>query len=328
MAFRIFMTAEPTNPYAPSATVAADDAREAQRRPSRLLAVAASVLAYPLVPGAGLYVLGRGRRVAGWVAAAVVACAAMVVAVRAVQPRLFIVSVAVIAVTIVAALADTIVARPGASPPRMGRALLGALLLIAASKGSAFAVKIWMMEAFSIPSGAMMPTLLVGDHVMVSKGRGEVGRGDVVVFLYPLDHSTLYLKRVLAMAGDTIEGRAGAIYVNGAALPATPLPDPCTPTDNGPPGAAPDACTLLRETAGSRSYTIMHNRDYAARDFQPVTVPAGHLFVMGDNRDNSSDSRIWGTVPLADVEGVASFVYFSSDGAAGVRWSRVGHIVQ
>jgi signal peptidase I len=322
------MTAEPPNPYAPSATVAADDASEAQRRPSRLLAAAASVLGYPLIPGAGLYVLGRPRRLLGWFAAALVACTVMVVSVRAVQPRLFMASVAVTAVVIVAALADTIAARPGASPPRTGRALLGALLLIAGSKASGFAAKAWLVEAFSIPSGAMAPTLLVGDHVMVRKGAGQVGRGDVVVFRYPLERSTLYLKRAMAVGGDTIEGRGGEIYVNGAALPVVAVPTPCTPTENGPPGSTPDRCSLFRETSGGRSYTIMRDHNFDERAFGPVTIPAGHLFVMGDNRENSSDSRVWGTVPLADVEGITSFVYFSSDRSAGVRWSRIGQIVE
>jgi signal peptidase I len=142
----------------------------------------------------------------------------------------------------------------------------------------------------------------------------------VAVFQYPHDRSTRYLKRVVAVGGDTLEIRKNVLFVNGAALTQAALPDPC-------PGLEGRACTLAREDAGTRSYTVSWDEG-PTENFGPAVVPPGHVFLMGDNRSNSHDSRRWGPAPLDHVEGTATFIYWSKDPEAGVRWKRIPRRVE
>ncbi len=171
-------------------------------------------------------------------------------------------------------------------------------------------IRTFIVQAFKIPSGSMKPTLLVGDHILVNKfiygvkvpftdksliELSQPKRGDVVVFKYPLNTKKDYIKRVIGLPGDKVE------LVNKKLL------------INGRPTADPHA-----------SYSIYGN----LRNFGPVSVPVDHLFVMGDNRDESSDSRVWGFVPFAYLKGKAFLIYWSWDRSNfGVRWRRVGDIV-
>jgi len=172
-------------------------------------------------------------------------------------------------------------------------------------------IRTFGVQAFEIPSGSMKPTLLVGDHILVSKfiygikipltdktiiKLGKPKRGDVVVFKYPLDTKKDYIKRVIGLPGDRVELVNKQLFINGRV------------TDD------PHA-----------SYSVYGN----LRNFGPVTVPANHLFVMGDNRDESSDSRVWGFVPLSYLKGKAFLIYWSWDRTDfGVRWSRLGDLVR
>ena len=172
-------------------------------------------------------------------------------------------------------------------------------------------IRTFVVQAFKIPSGSMKPTLLVGDHILVNKfiygikipfsdktiiKLGKPKRGDVVVFKYPLDTKKDYIKRVVGLPGDKVELENKQLFINGKI------------TDD------PHA-----------SYSIYGN----LRNFGPVTVPVHHLFVMGDNRDESSDSRVWGFVPDAYLKGKAFLIYWSWDSRDfGVRWSRLGDIVR
>ncbi|MCG6919218.1 MAG: signal peptidase I [Deltaproteobacteria bacterium] len=172
-------------------------------------------------------------------------------------------------------------------------------------------IRTFVVQAFKIPSGSMKPTLLVGDHILVSKfiygikipltdktiiKLGTPKRGDVVVFKYPLDTRKDYIKRVIGLPGDRVELVNKKLFINGRV------------TDD------PHA-----------SYSVYGN----LRNFGPVTVPANHLFVMGDNRDESSDSRVWGFVPLPYLKGKAFLIYWSWDSKDfGVRWSRLGDLVR
>jgi signal peptidase I len=172
-------------------------------------------------------------------------------------------------------------------------------------------IRTFVVQAFKIPSGSMKPTLLVGDHILVNKfiygikipfsdktiiKLGKPKRGDVVVFKYPLDTKKDYIKRVIGLPGDKVELMNKQLFINGRV------------TDD------PHA-----------SYSIYGN----LRNFGPVSVPAHHLFVMGDNRDESSDSRVWGFVPDAYLKGKAFLIYWSWDRTDfGVRWSRLGDIVR
>ena len=188
-------------------------------------------------------------------------------------------------------------------------ALLMALLL-------AIFIRSFVVQAFKIPSGSMLPTLLVGDHILVNKFLyglrlpypidemivqwGGPDRGDIVVFVFPRDPSKDFIKRVIAVEGDTVEIRHKQVYLNGEKIE-----DPYATFADG-----------RRELDGPRD------------NFGPLTVPPGKLFVMGDNRDRSHDSRFWGLVDLEDVKGKAFMIYWSWDGDdRWVRWERIGDLI-
>ena len=172
-------------------------------------------------------------------------------------------------------------------------------------------IRTFVIQAFKIPSGSMKPTLLVGDHILVNKfiygiklpftdkvviSLSEPERWDVVVFKFPLDTRKDYIKRVIGLPGDTVELVDKQLLINGR-----PTEDP------------------------HASYLLSGNM----RKYGPVTVPTGHLFVMGDNRDESSDSRVWGFVPRPYLKGKAFLIYWSWDRKNyGVRWSRLADVVR
>jgi signal peptidase I len=190
-----------------------------------------------------------------------------------------------------------------------GEALVVALLL-------AVVIRSFVVQAFKIPSGSMIPTLAIGDHILVNKFvygvrlpylRTEIlpvsqpRRGDVVVFIYPQDEDKDFIKRVIGVAGDTVEVRDKRVIVNGE-----PAGDPFARFDSHE-----------------------QDRTLSPRDnFGPFTVPAGYIFVMGDNRDHSYDSRFWGPVALDKVKGKAFLIYWSWDGAGRwIRWERIGQLI-
>jgi signal peptidase I len=161
-------------------------------------------------------------------------------------------------------------------------------------------IRTFVVQAFKIPSGSMEPTLLVGDHILVNKfiygikipftndtiiPISKPKRGDVTVFIYPVDKSKDFIKRVIGLPGDTIEIIGNKIHINGEEYK----------DENG---------FYSREGNGSGRYIGKAN-------FGPITVPEGHLFVMGDNRNHSYDSRFWGFVPIHSVKGKAFIIYWS-----------------
>jgi signal peptidase I len=178
-------------------------------------------------------------------------------------------------------------------------------------------IRTFIVQAFKIPSGSMIPTLQIGDHILVNKlAYGvripfweqylaqfkNVQRGDVVVFIFPEDRSKDFIKRVIGVAGDSVEIRGKKVYINGNQI---------TDTHAHFEGDDP-------QNAGLTS------RD----DFGPRTVPENSIFVMGDNRDRSYDSRFWGFVNLDDVRGKAFLIYWSWDGGdRWVRWERLGSLI-
>lgn len=178
-------------------------------------------------------------------------------------------------------------------------------------------IRTFIIQAFKIPSPSMVPTLLVGDHILVNKflfgftapfKDGKIlalrkpHRGDVIVFKYPKNRKMDFIKRCIATEGETVEIKKKTVYINGEAVP----DDHAWFADND------------RES-------YLAGRD----NFGPVTVPEGMVFVMGDNRDNSNDSRFWGFVDLADVKGKAVVIYWSWDKIKKwPRFSRVGDAVR
>ena len=181
----------------------------------------------------------------------------------------------------------------------------------------AFFVRTFVIQAYKIPSGSMKPTLQIGDHILVSKFNygvrlpwirstlipvGTPKRGDIVVFIYPEDQSKDFIKRLIGLPGDVIEVRNKKILVNG-------LP--------------------WNDTHGVNVDSMIIPGSVQPRDnFGPVTVPEDSLFVMGDNHDESYDSRFWGFVPMKDVLGKALIIYWSwNQEDHSVRWNRLGSIL-
>ncbi len=200
----------------------------------------------------------------------------------------------------------------------------------------AFAIRVFVVQAFKIPSGSMIPTLLIGDHILVSKLSyglqwptdcrlqvalppvscysstvlvpfGGPQRGDVIVFRYPEDEEKDFIKRIVGTPGDTIQIRNKTVMVNG-----TPLDDHAF-TQRVDPG-------------------IIDGHINPRDNFGPITVPEDSYFVMGDNRDQSLDSRFWGFVRAEKIRGKAFRIYWSWNGTGSwseaVRWDRLGKAIR
>lgn len=206
-------------------------------------------------------------------------------------------------------------------------------------------IRTFVVEAFKIPTASMENTLLVGDFLLVNKAVygaeipmthsrlpsfADPVRGDVVVFLPPHDPAKNYVKRLVGMSGDTLEMRDKVLYVNGQpqvelyARHVDPLTDPEDPRM---------MWQVEYLVGGSRSW-----RDYRpSRDnWGPITVPPGKFFALGDNRDNSEDSRYWGFLDKEAIKGRPMFVYYSFERdisqpfswVTGVRWTRIGDVIR
>jgi len=175
-------------------------------------------------------------------------------------------------------------------------------------------IRTFVVQAFKIPSGSMKQTLQVGDHILVNKFTYGIKipywqttiipfknprKGDIIVFKYPKDPDKAFIKRVVGVAGDVIKIREKKLYINGK--------------------------LANHDFAFHSKSNIEPGRD----NFGPITVPENSLFVMGDNRDESHDSRFWGFVDLKAVNGKAFIIYWSWDrDKLGPRWSRLGRILK
>jgi signal peptidase I len=185
----------------------------------------------------------------------------------------------------------------------------------------------FLIEPFRIPSGSMMPTLLVGDFVLVNKFAyglrlpvtdtkildiGEPQRGDIVVFKYPPNPKEDYIKRIIGLPGDTISVHDEQVFVNGKPMPQKYL-GPITDTDPESVKTAQAGGIERTEKLGEVSHRIILLPPFmrAPQTEGMWVVPKGYYFAMGDNRDNSSDSRFWGPVPEADLRGKAFLIWFS-----------------
>lgn len=170
-------------------------------------------------------------------------------------------------------------------------------------------IRTWIVQAFKIPTGSMEQNLLIGDHLLVNKfvfgpapidlermvmPIGTVERGDILVFKYPQAPERDFIKRVIGLPGETLEVRQKQLYIDGAKLDEPYLRDQM-------PVLEPGAIALDR-------------RD----NFGPITVPAAHYFMMGDNRDNSEDSRYWGPLPHAYIKGKAMMIYWSYENTQSI----------
>ncbi|MEO8842155.1 MAG: signal peptidase I [Kofleriaceae bacterium] len=304
------------------------------------------------------------------------------------------------------ALVDELVKRPPKSTAREYVESIGAAILIA------LALRAFVVEAFKIPSSSMYPTLEIGDHIFVSKfiyglripwtttklfELRDPKRGEVIVFIYPCDPDRDYIKRVIALAGDSVEVRCNIVYVNGVAVPSQLVAASYTYQDQDEKTGtwAPKPVSIYAETVDGKVYDTYHDperpgrerrlaagtltdgdgRDFpsrdhatppscanaedAVKDIRPqiqgeivqvkseadatvceqrihYVVPPGHIFVQGDNRNNSNDSRVWGSVPVENVKGKALFIWLSYHHFEplkpwrldGIRFDRIGNFVQ
>jgi len=188
----------------------------------------------------------------------------------------------------------------------------------------ALLIRTFLVQAFKIPSSSMEPTLLVGDHILVSKFIYGIRipyigtkfltfhkpkRGDIIVFVYPEDPKKDFIKRVIATEGEEVQIKDTKIFINGKAIE--------------------DPWGVYRERNGPFVPSHFRPRD----NYGPRLVPSNSLFVLGDNRDNSQDSRYWGFVDLSAVKGKAFIIYFSYNKKAmdvleKVRWSRFGKLLR
>jgi signal peptidase I len=298
------------------------------------------------------------------------------------------------------ALVDDLVKRPGKSTTRDYVESIGAAILIA------LALRAFVIEAFKIPSSSMYPTLEIGDHIFVNKFLYGVRipwtqtkffevrkpeRGEVIVFMQPCQLDKDYIKRVVAVGGDTVEVRCNIVYVNGKAVPSKVVEPACEYQDRNSDDGAwfTRHCSRYEETAGDYVYDTYHDAERPARDEEAragkpradvkdfpqsdrivrncnnwneegakpaanqapgeivvtdenppnacaqqmhYVVPKGHVFVMGDNRFNSNDSRFWGSVPIENIKGKALFIWLSYShwrplDWSGIRWNRIGNFV-
>ncbi len=206
----------------------------------------------------------------------------------------------------------------------------------------ALLLRSFVVEAFKIPSGSMIPTLAIGDQIFVNKlvygvrvpftairvvDFTEPKRGEVIVFICPVEPHEDYIKRVVGLPGDEIMVRDGIVSINGTQLERefverTDLWD----RDSRSGRWYPFEAFVYREMMPDGSeHTVIYDADpaQAASDFGPVVVPEGHVFMMGDNRDHSFDSRAWGSVPFSNILGRSLFVWFSW-GREGMAWGRLG----
>jgi signal peptidase I len=218
-------------------------------------------------------------------------------------------------------------------------------------------LRAFVVEAFKIPSGSMIPTLQVGDHIFVNKFIYGVRvpftnikfgmeyrkpkRGEVIVFIYPKEPDKDFIKRIIAVEGDTVVVRDNAVIVNGKPIPREHLNQDCHYQDYVEEAGRWEErhCEAWRETMDGQSYITVFNQNEPVRSWPSVTVPPHHVFVMGDNRDNSHDSRFWGYVPFDKIKGKAMVIWFSAGESSAndfylVRWikalryERLFHLVR
>lgn len=218
----------------------------------------------------------------------------------------------------------------------------------------------FLIQMVEVPTESMLNTILVGDHLLVNRTvygtagwlqpvlpAREIQRGDVVVFKHPTDPQSLYVKRVVGLPGETIEVYGTRIYIDGQELPENKAIVEDTSADGamaivGEPSIADDATwtvyySQLRDLGGTDDeLAVLASVDRGTFGVgKPFTIPDRQYFCLGDNRDNSDDSRFWGTVPRENVIGRATLVYFSTGSGEGsfnffsrVRWVRIGTLIQ
>jgi len=200
----------------------------------------------------------------------------------------------------------------------------------------ALVIRTFVIQAFTIPSGSMMDTLLVGDYILVNKflygaevpftgwhlpGLRQPRRGDIVVFKYPLDEKRDFIKRIAAVPGDELIIRENQVLINGRPIRESYV-------KRGTAGFVPPRYLSDRGFGEPCLAQAAAVAEKYPDQFGPIVIPRGYYFVMGDNRDNSQDSRYWGCLKREHIRGKAFMIYWSWNGDDGwLRWRRLGKII-
>ena len=332
-----------------------------------------------LVPGFGDGLVGRHRAMVAWaVAISAATLASMIMG--------WIVLIG-LAVRIAAAL-EALRRVRAADRARAPSDWIGAMIAVGLNGVLLVGIRMVELESFRAPSTSMAPTIIIGDRVLadrLSLRWRPVTHGDVIIFRQPCEPDRDYLKRVIAVAGETVEVRCNTVYVAGAPLAAQLVQGAgCRYDDHDESDDRwwSKDCSEYTETAGTHTYHVLHDPDHPERDAHPSTVvdadskdfprldgprrppscavgqavqapagsnqlpgsivetkpgappcepqlhyvvPPGHVFVLGDNRANSNDSRYWGSVPVENIRGRVEAIWFSK-GRSGIAWRRLGGV--
>jgi len=198
-----------------------------------------------------------------------------------------------------------------------------------------FLLRGFIAEPFRIPSGSMLPTLEVGDFILVNKfaygvrvpvwnqkifGSSTPERGDVVVFRYPEDPSIDYIKRIIGVPGDEVAYYNKVIYINGKEMPQSEM-------GKYQQDGSYVQYTRYTENLKAVTHDVLKTNNVGAGDFV-IKVPANRYFAMGDNRDNSRDSRVWGFVPDENLVGEAFLIWMNWSSEGGLKWKRLGSVIE
>lgn len=275
----------------------------------------AAVFAFFLGPLIGMCYLGKGRWGLGYLLLSMLAYSLLPVAAQlgllpiTVEPAF---SLVTLIIGLVAAVhCYRIAARSSPFVPQVWFARRYVLALLwAVPVALALVLRTFLWEPFHIPAGSMEPNLKVGDHLLISKyayRNGEPQRGEVVIFRSPKDNATAFVKRLVGLPGERIQMRAGSLYINGERVPQEEVEQP-----------AGEQGEFYREILpNGRSYLILERGEHFPLDDTAVfEVPPGHYFVLGDNRDNSVDSRVvgmMGYVPRENLIGPLALIYWNSE---------------
>ena len=262
----------------------------------RLIAAAISLL---VCPGLGHYLVGAPIAGAWWASAIALAFFSLIGACAFGGPTMFLLTLIPTLLLQILACADLLRQRDTPSPTPV-RMVIVALVGFAILTGMKSITRVYFVEAFRIPGSSMYPNILEGDNILVSKVKRKPVRGDAIVFRH--SNGMPYIKRVIAVAGDTIEIRENTVWLNRQPLLHAHSPDTCT---------LEGRCTEVYEAVDGRRYKIaIAESTTDGSVMSPQQIPNGHVFVLGDARDWSNDSRVLGPISLDSVIGTATFVWW------------------